>query len=117
VTGFVVAMIAGLAAVVIVGVPLVVAAVLGEVLGGGTAEGRHLFTDVAGGAGCVLVVPAGGAVYPRPGQPKIGVSHPGCGLLADLAVELDAFYCPGCRYNGRVPGGWCRDVIDAEAGA
>jgi hypothetical protein len=113
VTGFVIMMVAGLAAVVVAGIPLAAGAVLG---GGGAPPGRYLFTDVAGGARCVLVVPAGGAVYPRPGQPKIGIEHPGCGLVADLAVELDAFYCPGCGYNGRVQGGWCRDVIGA-AGA
>lgn len=87
--------------------------------GGGVAEVRRAFTDPAGGGRCVLVVPDGGAVFPRAGQPKIGVEHPRCGLLADLAVALDAFYCPpsrGCGYNGRVSGAWCRDVI-AAAGA
>ena len=32
--------------------------------------------------------------------------------LADLAIELDAFFCPACHRNGRVSGAWCLDVIE-----
>jgi hypothetical protein len=116
VTDLVVTVVGGLAAVVVVGVPLAVAMVFGEVMDRrGPGQGRYPFTDVAGGARCVLVVPPdAGAGYP---QLRAGVEHPGCGQLADLAVELDAFYCPGCGYNGRVPGGWCLAMIDAAGGA
>lgn len=75
------------------------------------------FTDLAGGAECVLVIPPGGKVYPdAPGDPKIGVIHPGapgeaCIRVADLALELDAFFCPLCQWNGRVSGGWAADQI------
>lgn len=107
-TDFVITVLGGLVVVVVVGIPLAVGAVIGEVMDrGGAGAGRYPFTDVAGGARCVLVVPGGGA----------GVEHPGCGQLAVLAVELDAFYCPGCGYNGRVPGGWCLAMIDAAGGA
>lgn len=74
---------------------------------------REAFTDLVSGAQCVLVVPAGGRVYPRPGEPKAGVEHPGCGVLADLCIELDAFWCPGCGWSGRVSGAWCVDVLEA----
>jgi hypothetical protein len=75
---------------------------------------RAEFTDPITEASCVLVVPAGGRVWPRPGEPKIGVEHPGCPELADLCVDLDAFYCPapaGCGWNGRVSGAWALDVM------
>jgi hypothetical protein len=68
--------------------------------------------DVRGGQ-CVLVVPPGGKVYPKAGEAKIGIEHPGCTEVADLAIELDAFFCPACHRNGRVSGMWCRDVIEA----
>ena len=77
---------------------------------------RFAFTDLISGRECELVAPPGGAVYPEVGQPKIGVAHPGCEMLADLCVELDAFYCPaywGCGWNGRVSGAWCLDMIEA----
>lgn len=75
---------------------------------------RMAFIDPCHGAAgveCELVVPPGGAVYPAAGQARIGVAHPGCAALADLCVELDAFWCGECGWNGRVPGGWCIDVI------
>lgn len=56
--------------------------------------GRFAFTDLVSGRVCELVVPEGGAVFPREGQPKTGIMHPGCGTVADLAVMLDAFWCP-----------------------
>ena len=76
-------------------------------------EARHAFTDPIGGDECELVVPAGGAVYPAPGQAKIGIGHRGCPGVADLAVELDAWQCRACGRIGRVSGAWCVDVIEA----
>jgi len=61
---------------------------------------------------CVLVIPPEGRVYPTAGEPKIGIAHPDCDELADLSVELDAFYCPACGWNGRVSGAWCIDMIE-----
>jgi hypothetical protein len=29
-----------------------------------------------------------------------------------LSIDLDAFYCPVCRWNGRVSGAWCVHVIE-----
>jgi hypothetical protein len=83
---------------------------------------RAPFTDPVRGAGCVLVIPVPGLVYPAaPGDPKIGVEHPGapgetCIRLADLALELDAFYCPLCQWNGRVSGGWASRMISEARG-
>jgi hypothetical protein len=74
---------------------------------------RAAFTDpvplLAGE--CTLVVPPGGRVFPQAGEAKIGVEHPRCDAVADLAIELDAFFCPACKRNGRVSGAWCADVI------
>lgn len=63
------------------------------------------FTDPISGEECALVIPAGG----RP-----GIAHPRCPALADLAVELDAFYCPACGWNGRVSGAWCAARISGS---
>lgn len=76
-------------------------------------EVRAAFTDPVRALECELVVPPGGRVYPRPGGAKTGVAHPGCPAVADLAIDLDAFWCPACRWNGRVSGAWCADVIRA----
>lgn len=45
-----------------------------------------------------------------------GVYHPGCGELADLVVELDAFYCPACGYNGRISGAWAVACMQGDGG-
>jgi hypothetical protein len=74
---------------------------------------EHAFRDPIRDMTCVLVIPADGRIFPLRGEPKIGIAHPGCESLADLSVELDAFYCQACRWNGRVSGAWCVDMIDA----
>jgi hypothetical protein len=71
------------------------------------------FSDPIKNQWCELVVPDGGRVFPIAGEPKIGVDHPGCDERADLSVELDAFYCPKCRWNGRISGAWAVDVIES----
>ena len=72
------------------------------------------FTDPVRNLECVLVIPAGGQVRPQDGEPKIGVSHPGCFSVADLAMELDAFFCPHCEWNGRIYGVWAWKMIRAS---
>lgn len=74
---------------------------------------REAFYELVRGGECTLVVPPGGRIYPQAGEAKIGVAHPDCDAVADLAIELDAFFCPQCKRNGRVSGAWCRDVIEA----
>ena len=71
------------------------------------------FTDPISERECALIIPPDGRVFPSEGEPKIGIEHPECDHLADLAIELDAFYCPACRWNGRVSGTWCVALIDA----
>jgi len=71
-------------------------------------EVREPFTDDVGGGWCELVVPAGEA--------KIGIAHPRCDTLADLAIDLDAFFCADCHRNGRISGAWAADVIKAASG-
>jgi hypothetical protein len=73
---------------------------------------RFTFLDPIRDRLCALVVPPDGRVY---GEPKIGIAHPDCDSLADLSVELDAFYCPACGWNGRVSGAWCVDMIEGTA--
>lgn len=75
------------------------------------AAAEFPFTDPVTGRECVLCIPAGGRVYPRAGQPKTGIRHPGCDQLADLCAELDAFWCRVCRWNGRVSGAWAMTMI------
>jgi hypothetical protein len=73
---------------------------------------EHRFTDLVSGRECTLVIPPDGRVFPKPGEPKIGIRHPGCDELADVVVGADAFFCTGCRWGGRVPGAWCVDMIE-----
>jgi hypothetical protein len=82
-------------------------------LTGTGGEVRKPFTDDIGGGWCELVIPPGGKVYPQAGEAKIGIGHPRCDVVADLAIELDAFFCPECKRNGRVSGAWCAEVIEA----
>lgn len=74
---------------------------------GGLAEVEILgrFTDPVSGQPCELVSTRG----------LTGIHHPGCAELADLSVELDAFYCRVCRISGRVSGAWCADLIERSA--
>lgn len=62
---------------------------------------RLSFTDPISGQECQLVI----------SNVAVGIAHPGCEQLADLSIQLDAFYCPACRWNGRVSGAWCADMI------
>lgn len=71
------------------------------------------FVDPISQEHCFLVVPPGGRIFPVKGQPKIGVRHGTCAETADLAVELDAFYCPTCGWNGRISGAWAIEMINA----
>jgi hypothetical protein len=76
---------------------------------------RLAFTDAVSDQECALVIPPRGKVFPEEGAPKIGIAHPQCDALADLAIELDAFFCPRCQWNGRVSGAWCADVLRSAA--
>lgn len=72
---------------------------------------REQFHDPIRREMVTLVIPAGGRIYATGGEPKIGVEHPGCTELADLAVDLDAFYCRACQWSGRVSGAWAVERI------
>ena len=75
---------------------------------------EYQFTDLISGRECTLVIPPGGRLFPKPGEPKIGIRHPGCDELADVSVLLDAFFCSRCSHGkGRVSGAWCLDMIKA----
>ena len=65
---------------------------------------RRPFTDLVSGQECTLIL--------EPGQmPR--VEHPDCVVPAEVAVDLDAFYCRFCQWNGRVSGAW---VMAMKAG-
>lgn len=81
---------------------------------------RHDFTNRVSGRVSdqtfTLVIPNGGRLLPRDGEPKIGVAHDGCLELADLSLDLDAFYCVACGLNGRISGAWaCGCIEEAKA--
>lgn len=80
------------------------------------ASVTHPFTDDASGRTCELVIPPDGKVFARPGEPKTGVLHPHCDAVADLCMDLDAFWCPVCKWNGRISGAWAVDMIEAGRG-
>lgn len=40
-----------------------------------------------------------------------GVAHGVCDRLADVSADLDAFYCPDCKWSGRISGVWAVDMI------
>lgn len=67
------------------------------------------FTDLVSGQECKLLFTL------EDGAGIASVRHPGCEEIADLSIELDAFYCRECKYNGRVSGAWCADVMKAAA--
>ncbi len=68
----------------------------------------HRFIDPIRGVECAL------ALAPEDGAPP-GVAHPGCPFPADVSLDLDAFYCTHCRYNGRISGAWVVDLLRQRA--
>lgn len=59
--------------------------------------------------GDTLVVVFGAApLVPYDG--KHGVRHDGCERLADVSPDLDCWFCPECRRQGRVSGAWFMDL-------
>jgi hypothetical protein len=82
-----------------------------------TATVRVAFTDPVSNEECALVIPPDGRVFPSAGQPMIGAAHPRCTVTAELSLGLDAFWCPACKWNGRVSGAWCADQIRAAGTA
>lgn len=73
----------------------------------------HPFTDPVSGQSCSLVIPPAGRIFPSPGEPKTGVRHPGCPEVAGLSLDLDAFWCPSCGWNGRISGAWAAEMVAA----
>jgi hypothetical protein len=66
-------------------------------------NGAWPFTDPVSGQQCTLRID--GTQYG-----DAGVEHPGCERLADVSPDLDAFYCPGCGWNGRISGAWFMEL-------
>lgn len=46
-----------------------------------------------------------------------GVEHGTCDTLADVVVELDAFFCPACHCSGRLSGAWAVDKLEEARSA
>lgn len=80
-----------------------------------TMTGSHEFHDPISGLRCVLQAGAG-VDRLRPGLPGLGVMHGTCPQLADVSPDLDCFYCPECRWNGRISGAWAMDMLGVAAG-
>jgi hypothetical protein len=67
----------------------------------------HAFTDPVSRQPCTLHVQAG----------WMGVEHPSCDHLADVALSIDAFFCRVCTHNGRISGSWASDLYIAAQDA
>jgi hypothetical protein len=76
---------------------------------------RYLFHDPITQVEVALVIPPDGVIFPMKGEAKIGVEHPGCAETADLCLDVDAFYCPRCRWSGRITGAWAVALIETSA--
>lgn len=77
----------------------------------GSSVKRHAFSDpLHPGRNVALLIDRTKPFY----KGGAGVEHPDCDQLADVAVHLDAFYCPTCRWNGRITGGWVVDMWRAD---
>lgn len=70
------------------------------------------FTDPCSMATCTLIVEGPSPSFFDP-ERRSGVQHPGCGHLADVSADLDAFYCGICKWNGRISGAWAIDVLQS----
>ena len=68
---------------------------------------QHPFVDPVSGRPCVLHMGDEPGVEP-------GVEHPGCIYRAEVAPQLDCFYCRYCWWNGRISGAWFMDLLMAE---
>lgn len=66
-----------------------------------TVEIREEFVDPVTGGQVELVVRRGAPLWTA-----AAVVHPGCTEEADVALDLDAFFCRECGRNGRVSGAW-----------
>lgn len=70
---------------------------------------RWLFIEPVNGGACSLIV--------KPGKRPV-VRHPNCRSMADVIIELDAFYCMKCHFGGRISGAWaaeCAEVARQQA--
>ncbi len=47
------------------------------------------------------------------GPEDYGVEHGTCLYRAEVSPHLDAFYCTGCGWNGRISGAWFMDLLTA----
>lgn len=72
---------------------------------------EHLFRDPISNRECMLRIGVN-VDRLRPGMVGMGVRHGTCVQMADVSPELDAFYCPGCGWNGRVSGAWVMEKLD-----
>jgi hypothetical protein len=75
----------------------------------------RVFTDLISRRECVLRVGLG-VDRLRPGLPGAVVLHGECPTPADVSPDLDCFYCPDCRWNGRISGAWVMDVLAEDGG-
>lgn len=63
------------------------------------------FTEWVTGETCYVVIN---------GEKGPIVQHRGCPQMAPVTMELDAFYCTKCRFNGRISGAWVADLINGR---
>jgi hypothetical protein len=70
---------------------------------------EYPFTDHISNRDCTLIVDGSKAAFDGN-----RVRHGECPELAPVSLDLDAFYCVACRWNGRVSGAWVYDLWQYE---
>lgn len=77
----------------------------GDRRGAGVTVVREAFKDpIHADRAVVLVVDS-----KKPLFEALKVEHPDCDQLADVSLDLDAYFCTGCQWNGRISGAWAFD--------
>lgn len=63
---------------------------------------EHAYTDPSGRQSTIIIT--GDAT-------TSGIRHHACNVLATVSPDLDAAYCPQCRWQCRISGAWYTDLL------
>lgn len=78
------------------------------------SAGTFAFDDPISGCSVVLHVDGTKSAFDGLTVEHAGSGPDGlCPTRADVSADLDAFFCPTCRWNGRISGAWAFDLWEA----